>query len=353
MILIRKICFLILVLATSLNYSYSQFFKPLTAEEEKQIATYLELAQAYESSNEYQNASNQMNKVAFIYWQNGYLDDAVETFLSSAELIKRISNLEYLKSIYSNIGVLYTDQEELERALSYFELSLKVRRDIGNGEGIAAGLIDVAYILSVLNQAQDALKFLHEALVIATEINSSKLILNCYQMLSSNYEDVGNLKMSSEYASKYTSYEVFVNEQSLKDEFGQKEIENLAEIKTSKAETEAAVLARQLQELRALAAQDSLNVQIKAKQDSLLAAEEEARQRRLEIDYLNTQQELADSQLKQQQAEQQRQQIVIYAGIGILILVLVLAFVMFRSYRQQQAANKKLGEQNLEIASSC
>ncbi len=343
------IIFIVVQIILVNNPLFGQYFKPLSKEEENQIETLRELAEGYEREKDYQNASNTINKIAFIYWQNSYLDDAIETFLKSVELNKRVGNLDYIKSLYSNIGVIYTDMEQLDNALDYFQLSLETRRKIGNKEEISSGMIDVAYILSVMNQPEDVIKVLNEALSIAEEINSSKLILSCYQLLSSNYESIGNVKKSGEYSSKYDSYEAFIREQDITDEYKEKEIENIAEIQKTKAEVQAEQLGRQLEQFKARAAQDSLNIQIKTKQDSLIQAEEEVKKRQLEIDLLDIERELQDLAIKEQQAKEEKQQVVIYAGIGILLLGFILIFVMFRSYKQQQAANKKLEVQNIEI----
>jgi len=345
----RYLFLVIGILIMSNSILFSQYFKPLSQEEENQIATLQELAVGYEKQEEYQNASNAVNKIAFIYWQNGYLDDAIQSFLYSAKLNEKIQNYDYLKSIYSNIGVIYTDLEQLENALKYFKISLEIRREMRNSEAISSGLIDVAYILTNMKQPEEAIKYLKEALNIATDINNSKLILNCYQMLATNYEVSGNVKKASEYSSKHASYEVFVSEQNIKEGFKEKEIENLAEIKKTKEEIEKEQLARQLDQLLSKAAQDSLNIQIKAKQDSLMAASKEAKQRQMQIDLLNTKQENSELKIKEQEAAQAKTRIMLFAGVGIIVLVLILAFVMFRSYRLQQAANRKLEEQNVEI----
>lgn len=65
-------------------------------------------------------------------------------------------------------------------------------------------------------------------------------------------------------------------------------------------------------------------------QDSVSADLEEARQRQLEIDYLETQRQLQESQLKQRQEEQRRQQTIIYLGFSFFILMIAIIFGLIR-----------------------
>jgi ferric-dicitrate binding protein FerR (iron transport regulator) len=84
-------------------------------------------------------------------------------------------------------------------------------------------------------------------------------------------------------------------------------------------------------------------------QDSNNAAYEEARQRQLQIDYLEAQRQLQESQLKHQQEEQRRQQTIIYLGFSLFILMLAIIIGLIRRNIKLRKFLKEKGHQLEEL----
>jgi serine phosphatase RsbU (regulator of sigma subunit) len=287
--------------------------------------------------------------MAFIYWKAGRMREAIDNFITSADLYLQKDKFIEARNIYSNIGVIYTDLEELEFALEYFNKSLVLRRKIGDKTEIAAGLFDVAYILQVLGFYDDAIKHLDEALAIATELKNSRLIMDCYQLLSLNYEQNGNIRKSQEFAAKAETYQAYLQEESLKEQFTSEVIETQKQVAKTEEEKRLAAELFKLQQLIYEQTQDSLGIAIKAKQDSLFYAQEISRTRSLQIENLNKEKELTRVRLLEQEAKARNQQLIIgMVAIGMGLMV-ILAIVMLRANRARQRANKKLEKQNKEI----
>jgi serine phosphatase RsbU (regulator of sigma subunit) len=220
---------------------------------------------------------------------------------------------------------------------------------MGDKTEIAAGLFDVAYIQQILRFYDDAIKNLEEALKIATEQKNSRLIMDCYQLLSLNYEQNGNIRKAQEFASKYESYQVHFQEESLKEDLTAEVIETQKQVAKTVEEKRLAAELFQLKQILYEQTKDSMAFAIRMKQDSLFRQEEISKTNALKIDKLNTQKKLDEARILEQDARAKNQQLIIgMVAIGLGLMV-VLAIVMLRANRARKRANKKLEKQNKEI----
>ncbi len=334
----------------SMGTIFGQSIRELSNTEKDEIARLTEMSQLYINEGDVENAGLTLSRIAFVYWKAGRPREAIDNFVSSADLFLQKKNYIEVKKIYSNIGVIYTDLEELEFALNFFEKSLEVRIKTGNKTDISAGLVDVAYILQVLRYNDDAIKKLEDALAIATKEKNPQLISDCYQLLSLNYEQIGNIKKANEYAGKYESYQVFLQEESLKEGFT-KEV-TVIEQKAAKTKLEKELADELFKVRRQLfeQTQDSLSFTIQSKQDSLFDAAQIAKARQLQIANLNMKQQNQQLAIEKQDAKAKNQRLIIIMVVVGLVLMIFLAIIMLRANRARKKANKKLEKQNKEIA---
>lgn len=341
----------LLIISLFLTYSISnaQQLNPFTQKDKDYVDELIEFAETLVMQESYQDAANTYNQLALFYWQKGFAVDAIDYFKKSIDLNKKVGNISDIKSLYTNIGVIYTDIEEVDKALEYFLLSLEARKRLDKKVDISAGHIDVAFIYGVLSQHDDAVEHLEEALVIAEETENANLILNCYQMLYQQYDAVGNVAKSTEYYNKFVAYQAFLEEEGMKQDFSQREVKTKAETEKAMAETRAKQLELERNKLLAALRQDSLGNIIQAKQDSIAEVERANKEKQREIDLLNKEREIQELAIKEQQAKEQLQTTIIFAGGGVLALVLILAIVMYRNYRAKQRVNKQLEKQKKAI----
>lgn len=349
-LIINKTILLFSILALPM-FLHSQSIRELSKAENDQIDRLNEMSQLYLNEGDSENAGLTYSRIAFVYWKAGRPREAIDLFITSSELYLQKDKFTEVKNIYSNIGVIYTDLEELEFAKKYFEMGLEIRRKIGDKNEISAGLIDIAYILQILNYNDEAIEKLKEALALATEEKNSRLILDCYQLLALNYEQSGNIRKSNEFSAKAESYQVFLQEESLKKSYDEEVIvETQKQVVKTELERELASELLALQKMLSDQTEDSLSTTIRSKQDSLFKAAEVAQKRQLEIENLNQQKEIQDLAIAEQEAKAKNQQLVIFMVAGGLILMVLIAIVMLRANRTRKRANTKLEKQNKEIA---
>ncbi len=322
---------------------YSQNFRTLSGDEQQQVDRLKETANIQINGNNAAGAASTYSKIALIYWRAGVIDDAISNFSISADLFLQNDRFDDAKNVYTNMAVLYTDAEELEFALEYFEKSLLLRRKVGNKTSVSAGLIDVAYINQLLGFYEDAIAKLEESLKLATDNKDPRLILACYQQLGTNYELAGNMKKYQEYMEKADSYMKFLEGESINEEFTEQILETQQKVAKTEEEKRLAAELFKIRQQLFEQTRDSMRLSIMIKEDSLAYAGRIAKQKELEIENLNQQKELQDLQIKEQRARAQM------IAVG-LILMIILAVFMLYSNRARRRANIKLEAQNKEIA---
>jgi len=98
-----------------------------------------------------------------------------------------------------------------------------------------------------------------------------------------------------------------------------------------------------------ISTQDSMFSEEKTNALAEMEAKFESEKKQLEIDKMQKQKELDNKTMEAQQAENRKQQIIIFSAIGGFIIVLVFSVILLRMFRQKRKANILLAKQNKEI----
>jgi len=327
------------------NSLFSQAPKVLPADKQKQITEYTQKCTEFEKNSDFRKASSLNSKMAIIYWNNQLQQQAIDHFLKAAALLNRIQPppFDELKTIYTNVGVVYTQMENLDEALLYFNKSLDARKKLVNGkEAVASGMVDIAYILISKKDFKQALEVLNPALDISTSINNAKLILSCYNLLSKCYTVTGNNRKSQEFQDKYNSYLKHIEDQKKDEQF--KEESDIKQKQIIEKELE-----KQAEQLKF----DLAMTRKKAEENLLRYAKDSAEQvntkTKLQVDILNKENALREAKVKEQELAQKRQQTLIYGLIAVILLIAILVFLIILRMRERRKNMVKLSRQNEEI----
>jgi serine phosphatase RsbU (regulator of sigma subunit) len=332
---------------------YGQQVENINEKDQDELKKFSEMAETAISQGNLMAAAKSYNKAAFIYWKHGYFRDAIDVFLKSASIYEKHENLNNLKAVFTNIGVLYTDLQEIELAEGYFKKAVEIARKIGEKTQLASGLTDLAYILSALGKFDESNEKLNEALEIAQQIENNQLQINIYGLFAENFKKLNQPELSTQYKDKFERLQSFRQTQTLKDELVEREVESQAQKRRSDLEQEKKELEIKLQEALLQTARDSLSVaerlnlqrkaQIKLlKQDSTIKAQEKV--------VLESKQKETEALLKQKEAVEQFQRVVLYGAAAVIVLAILAAISLFIRFRDKKKANRLLESRNKEIA---
>jgi serine phosphatase RsbU (regulator of sigma subunit) len=332
---ISKVKMIPIILALSLFFLNHLIGQHIPENLLKEIEENIAQAKNFETANDYNQAAHYFNNVARIYWVNGLSSQAIEYYLKTIELNKKIGNLNAQRVVYNNIGMIYTDQENYPKALEYFKESLEISRKMNHKVDVASTLLNIANVQSESGSFQDAAKTLEEANVLALELNDEKLLSYCYSLLADVFEKLGNSEKSSEYFSRYKA----ISQKIQRDEIRKKESETKKIVDLAKTQVSEIEKARKVTELELLDNQKAL----KETEENLEHVQQLTHEQQMQIDLLNTEKELQEAIIRNQR---------LMRNVFILIIagVVVMATLILHNLNQKKKANAMLSKQNKEIA---
>ena len=142
-----------------------------------------------------------------IYYITGNLDDAERyyedaIYLSEREDLKEVrkkATLQARSAALGNIGLVYSDKGDLDKALEYYQQALKIHRDIGYKLGEASALGNIGLVYSNKGDLNKALKYFQQALKIDRDIGHKLGEANQLGNIGLVYSDKGDLDKALEY----------------------------------------------------------------------------------------------------------------------------------------------------------
>ena len=139
-----------------------------------------------------------MNFLSKAFW----VVDPSQTLKIGKETQQLASKLNYkpgeAKAI-NNIGVGYYYLNKYEKALKHLEISLKIRREIGNKEDIIMGLNNIGIVYRDMNEHELALKYYLESMEIESEIGNMNGIAGSLNNIGMVYENLSDYNKALEY----------------------------------------------------------------------------------------------------------------------------------------------------------
>ncbi|MFY7789185.1 MAG: tetratricopeptide repeat protein, partial [Thermoflexibacteraceae bacterium] len=313
--------------------------------ERRLIDSYKKTADRLIGANEINEATRYLNKIAYMYWDKGHLQEAAQIFRQSLQLTQQTNNINGLAMLNNNLGMIYSDNENYDKALEYFGAALAQRKKQKNKVGIVSSLINMSNAYANMQQYGQAIKYLEEALPAAQEANDDRLVAQCYGTLAQIHQKAGNAEKSIYYFKFYASFEQRIQDAEIKrrEEQSQQKMQEVAlhmkEIESEKLEKE--------QELKSKA--DSLKRIDVALHDLEKRAAKEAKTHQIMIDLLNKEEKIKELRLKEKDNQLRYEAYIRYFILLMLAMMIGSAYFFYKSYKQKQKDHAKLAEQNVAI----
>lgn len=311
---------------------------------------------------------------AVAYRSLGQMNTALSNYLEAVEFAESRKDTAMLTVLYNNIGTVYNDMEDPERAIYYLQRSLEMAETENSKSDILRARLNLGNALSTGEQYEEALENYELAEELFLELRpqvppaillhnqgktlakmgryeeGEELMLNSlelteqigilegsyfnYFVLGNMYLDTDRLQESVRFLSNASSVAARIGN----TEFKLNAVEKLNEAYSKLGNFEEAY--RVLSEYNVLS-------------DSLTGLEKEREladlQSRLELNRQSEINQLLEDKQVQQEQRIQFQVILIFSGGVIIVLIVVLLLMMKRTSREREEMLKKLKEQKAEL----
>ena len=275
------------------------------------------------------------NNLGYIYQLQNNLLKALEYYQKSLQIRKAIKDKKGTAESLNNIGRIYQMQGDNLKALEYYQRCLNIHESFNDQRGISYSLKNLgsAYqLLSVKGNADEiiiendslfnkALECFHKGLVLSEQINDKSGIAYSLNMLGSAYY----VKKDYKNALSFCLKSLEMGEEVGVVENIKRATERLSQIYASLHQyKEAYDYHKKFSSIK-----DSLLNESSSKQITEMQTKYETEKKEQQITLLNKDKELQDAQLN-------RQRIVIWSVAGGLLVVLILSIFIFRERRKSE-----------------
>ena len=255
--------------------------------------------------NNKRGIAERYNAIANIKNLQGDNSAALVTYKKALEIFSELDDKKFIAIVLDNLGIIYHNSKNNSEALKNHSEALKIRRAISDSDGIASTYINIAEIFKEESKFDTARKYYNESVTISKKIGKIEFIKDSYLGLS----DLDSLEASS------------VNDPFKKAESWMNAYNNFKNYTLYK---------------------DSLFNTTDSVQLNELLVKYETENKQKEIEILQKDKKLQDSELKRQK--------LIRNSIGIFTILLVLfGTLIFLFYKRRRDAEQKQKETELSL----
>ena len=139
------------------------------------------------------------NNIGIIYKNQGNYEKALEYYSKSLAIKEELSDKKGMAVSCNNIGNIYLYQGDYEKSLEYYSKSLAIKKEIGDKKGIGSSYNNIGVIYDDQGNYEKALEYCSKSLAIKEEIGDEKGIADSYNNIGIIYMNQGNYEKALEY----------------------------------------------------------------------------------------------------------------------------------------------------------
>ncbi len=120
------------------------------------------------------NKAKAYNNIGYVYKTQGNLEKALEWYNKSLKIRHEIGDKYGLANSYNNIGLIYNNWGNVSRAVEFFEKSSQIQNEIGDLQGFSISLSNLGLIFKNQGDVPRALDYYNKSLKIQEEIGDKQ-----------------------------------------------------------------------------------------------------------------------------------------------------------------------------------
>lgn len=173
-----------------------------------------------------------MNNLGTIFEQTGRNNLAKNCYLEALNHYNKVNQPAHVAMASSNLAIVYKVEQNFDSCIYYNELALHFSRDAGDRWMEAAINNNLGNVYGQINQLEKALFYIHDGLSIAKDIDALEIEISCYESLSDAYHLAKNdqeayvfLKLQHEKQKEYNNLSISKEIEDLRIKYQTKEKE--------------------------------------------------------------------------------------------------------------------------------
>jgi len=247
----------------------------------KALENYFSALKTFQKTGDKFRIAVTYSNIGIVYFALKDYDKSLENLSAALKIQEEIGDKGGIAQSTHNIGNIYAEQENFSKALENLFISADVRNEIGDKKGVAASYITIGEIYTRKEDYHNAIIYLQKGIDISKELGAKDFIMPAYKALSQIYDE------TKEYDNAYKYHKLY------------------SEVK------------------------DSIFNEASSRQITEMQTKYETEKKEQQITLLNKDKELQDAQLN-------RQKIIIWSVAGGLLVVLILSIFIFRERRKSE-----------------
>jgi len=108
-------------------------------------------------------------------------------------------------SLYNNLGIVFKEKKDFDKALNYYEKSLKIREEIKDSNGLAQTLNNLGDVYYLTGRYKNALEVLDHAFLLSRQTGNLRSQMKAANFLSIAFEKTGDYKKALEMYKVFTT----------------------------------------------------------------------------------------------------------------------------------------------------
>lgn len=142
--------------------------------------------------------ANLLSNIGTIYDQTKQFEKAAKYYNEAYSIGLKLNNHELLGNVLNNFGTLYRDQGNDELALNYYEKALRLREEHNNKFGMARSNFSVGLHHFNHKNYKEAVRYLQTSVNLGREVGSVQTISSAARYLYQAQREIGDFKRAVE-----------------------------------------------------------------------------------------------------------------------------------------------------------
>jgi serine phosphatase RsbU (regulator of sigma subunit) len=281
--------------------------------------------------------ADNLHSMGKIYNRQRQFDNSLSSFERALAIYEATGDNSGISNCYNNMAVVYDQLQDHEKARHYLVEFLRMAEQLGDKSRMATALNNIGLVYKAEKKYSEALLNINRGLKIREEINEQKGLAYSYNDLGDLYMELGNMSMATSLFHKSLEHALRSNsKERVKAAY---EALSLAYAKSRNFEK-----AYKYQSLLA-SLKDSLFNDETVKRMAEMTARYEGDKKQHQIELLQKNSQLQESEIAKRDAEAKKQHIQKIAFASGFVFLFILAGVVFYSFRQKQKDNRNLALQ--------